>query len=57
MFCYDSTEYMKDMGMPERFRSTVENYKKRVVKAKNLSNKQKVIYFDCDGTINKYVWF
>ena len=57
MFCYDSPEYVKDMGTPERFRAVEEDYKKGVVQAKNLKNKQKAIFLDRDGTINKYVGF
>ena len=57
MFCYDSPEYVKDMGIPERFRAVEEDYKKGVVSAKNLMNKQKAIFLDRDGTINKYVGF
>lgn len=57
MFCYNSPEYVKDMGTPERFYSVENDYKKGVVKAKNLSNKQKAIFLDRDGTINKYVGF
>lgn len=34
MFCYDSPEYVKDMGTPERFRAVEEDYKKGVVNAK-----------------------
>lgn len=57
MFCYDSPEYVKDMGTPERFHQVEEDFKKGVVRAKNLSNKQKAIFLDRDGTINKYVGF
>lgn len=57
MFCYDSPEYVKDMGTPERFRSVEKDYKAGVVKAKNLTNKQKAIFLDRDGTINRYVGF
>lgn len=57
MFCYDSPEYVKDMGTPERFHQVEENFKKGVVQAKNLANKQKAIFLDRDGTINKYVGF
>lgn len=57
MFCYDSPEYVKDMGTPERFSSVENDYKQGVVKAKNLFNKQKAIFLDRDGTINKYVGF
>ena len=57
MFCYDSPEYVKDMGTPVRFRAVEEDYKKGIVSAKNLKNKQKAIFLDRDGTINKYVGF
>lgn len=57
MFCYDSPEYVKDMGTPERFHQAEEDFKKGVVQAKNLKNKQKAIFLDRDGTINKYVGF
>lgn len=57
MFCYDSPEYVKDMGTPERFHQVEEDFKKGVVQVKNLANKQKAIFLDRDGTINKYVGF
>lgn len=57
MFCYDSPEYVKDMGTPKRYKSVVEDYKKGIVQAKNLKNKQKAIFLDRDGTINKYIGF
>lgn len=57
MYCYDSPEYVKDMGTPERYNQVCEDYKKGVVEGKNLSNKQKAIFLDRDGTINKYVGF
>lgn len=57
MYCYDSPEYVKDMGTPERFHQVEADYKNGVVQAKNLHNKQKAIFLDRDGTINKYVGF
>ena len=57
MFCYDSPEYVKDMGTPERFHQVEADFKNGVVQAKNLRNQQKAIFLDRDGTINKYVGF
>lgn len=57
MFCYDSPEYVKDMGTPERYHQVEADYRNGVVQAKNLHNKQKAIFLDRDGTINKYVGF
>lgn len=57
IFCYDSPEYVRDMGTPERYYSVCEDVRNGRVKAKNLKNKQKAIFLDRDGTINKYVGF
>lgn len=57
MFCYDSPEYVKDMGTPERYYAVCEDFKEGRVSGKNLKNKQKAIFLDRDGTINKYVGF
>lgn len=57
MFAYDSPEYVKDMGTPDRVLQVNNDYTTGVVKAKNLKNKQKAIFLDRDGTINKYVGF
>lgn len=57
MFVYDSPEYVKDMGTPERYESVCIDFHDGIVQAKNLQNKQKAIFLDRDGTINKYVGF
>lgn len=57
IFCYDSPEYVKDMGTPERFHQVEADFKKGVVQTKNLRNKQKAIFLDRDGTLNNYVGF
>lgn len=57
MFCYDSPEYVKDMGTPDRYYSVCEEFKAGRVASKNLKNKQKAVFLDRDGTINKYVGF
>ena len=57
MFCYDSPEYVKDMGTPERYYSVCADYKAGRVTGKNLKNKQRAVFLDRDGTINKYVGF
>lgn len=57
MFCYDSPEYLKDMGTPERYEAACNDYIMGRVKGKNLKNKQKAVFLDRDGTINKYVGF
>lgn len=57
MYCYDSPEYVKDMGTPERFHQVEKDYIKGIVNAKNLHKKQKAIFLDRDGVINKHVGF
>ena len=57
MFAYDSPEYCKDMGTPERYHQASRDFAAGVVESKNLSHKQKAIFLDRDGTINKYVGF
>ena len=57
MFVYDSPEYVKDMGTPERYYGIYKDFEKGIVQSKNLHNKQKAIFIDRDGTINKYVGF
>lgn len=57
MFCYDSPEYVKDMGTPDRYEAVCADYRERRVQAKNLKHKQKAVFLDRDGTINKYVGF
>ena len=57
MFVYDSPEYVKDMGTPDRYYSVCEDFKNGIVQKRNLRNKQKAIFLDRDGTINKYVGF
>lgn len=57
MFCYDSPEYVRDMGTPDRYKMVCKDYHDGVVHAKNLKNKQKAVFLDRDGTINRYVGF
>ncbi len=57
MFCYDSPEYVKDMGTPERYQAAAADFRAGIVQARNLKRKQKAVFLDRDGTINKYVGF
>ena len=57
IFAYDTPEYIKDMGTPDRFYETENDIESGKVHARNLKNKQKAIFLDRDGTINKMVGF
>ena len=57
IYAYDTTEYIKDMGTPDRLEQVECDLKTGLVNAKNLSNKQRAIFLDRDGTLNKEVNF
>lgn len=57
MYSYNSPEYVKDMGTPDRYYDTCKDLLSGKVFEKNLINKQKAVFLDRDGTINKYVGF
>lgn len=57
IFVYCSPEYVKDMGTPERIAQVEYDLKTGLVHQKNLGKKQKAIFLDRDGTINKYIGF
>lgn len=57
IFAYDTPEYIKDMGTPERFYETEKDIISGLVHRRNLKNRQKAVFLDRDGTINKYVGF
>lgn len=57
MFVYDSPEYVKDMGTPERYEAVCRDFATGKVQARNLSRPQKAVFLDRDGTLNRYVGF
>ena len=57
IYAYDTPEYVKDMGTPDRFFEAENDIKTGKVHAHNLKNRQKAIFLDRDGTINKMVGF
>ena len=52
IYAYNTPEYVKDAGTPERFKKTCEEQAEGVWRAKCLKNRQKAIFLDRDGTIN-----
>lgn len=54
---YHSTEYVKDIGTPDRLNKVTADLIHGVCEQRNLKHKQKCIFLDRDGTINKYVGF
>lgn len=57
MFAYDTPEYIKDMGTPERYYQVSTDIMNGLVSKKNLGNLQHAIFIDRDGTINKFDGF
>lgn len=57
IFVYRSPEYVKDMGTPERITQVEQALTTGLVQRKNLSQKQRAVFLDRDGTINRYVGF
>lgn len=52
---YNSFEYVKDCGTPERIDKVVNDFKSGKIQRAQLSHKQKAIFLDRDGTLNKEV--
>lgn len=52
IFAYDTSEYIKDMGTPDRLSQVEKDIKSGLVASKNLNAKQKAVFVDRDGTLN-----
>ena len=57
LYIYDSPEYIKDMGTPERYYEVKRDIESGMPAKRNLSVKQKAVFLDRDGTMNRYVGF
>lgn len=55
LYAYNSPEYVKDVGTSNRYREVEKDILSGKVYRRNLKNKQKVIFLDRDGVINKEV--
>ena len=53
IYAYETSEYIKDMGTPERLVEVENDLLSGKIAAHNLSVKQKAVFLDRDGTINK----
>ena len=53
VYGYRSPEYIKDVGTVERISKAQEELESGLVAGRNLRKKQKAIFLDRDGTINK----
>lgn len=57
LYGYHSPEYIKDVGTPERIAVAEQEMLRGTVAARNLKNRQKCIFLDRDGTLNKWEGF
>jgi len=55
LYAYKTTEYLKDIGTPERLKKVEEDISSGKVGRLNKSYRQKAIFLDRDGVINKEV--
>ncbi len=50
---YKSTEYVKDIGTAQRYSRVESDIGRGIPRARSLQNRQKAIFVDRDGTLNK----
>jgi len=55
LYAYNTPEYIKDMGTPERLEQVNEDYVSGKISKLNLKNKRRAIFLDRDGVINEEV--
>lgn len=55
VYSYSTPEYVKDAGTPKRYMAVCKEKQAGLWNKKNLRNRQKAVFLDRDGTINKYV--
>lgn len=57
IYAYRCTEYVKDIGTPECLQKAVADFENGVAEQRNLKHRQKCVFLDRDGTVNKHVGF
>ena len=53
VFSYNTSEYLKDMGTPDRLKKVSKDIKNGAVSRYSYRNKQRAIFIDRDNTLNK----
>ncbi len=53
MYGYNTSEYLKDMGTPDRLEKVTGDFLSGKIEAKNYKNKQRAIFLDRDGVLNE----
>jgi len=57
VYAYHSPEYVKDMGTPDRLAAVERDIQRGLVEQKSLRRRQRAVFLDRDGTLNRYVGF
>jgi histidinol-phosphate phosphatase family protein len=57
MYGYNTSEYLKDMGTPERYEEVKNDFKSGRIARSSFELKQKAIFLDRDGVINEEISF
>ncbi|GHV82276.1 histidinol phosphate phosphatase [Spirochaetia bacterium] len=57
IFAYNTPEYIKDMGTPDRYYQVEKDITAGLVRSRNLANKQQAVFLDRDGTLNVFNGF
>lgn len=57
MYGYNSAEYLKDMGTPERWKEVEEDFQSGKIQQSSYNIKQKAIFLDRDGVLNEEINF
>jgi D-glycero-D-manno-heptose 1,7-bisphosphate phosphatase len=52
LFAYNTPEYIKDMGTPERLAEAEHDVASGIPALRNLAHKQRAVFLDRDGTLN-----
>lgn len=53
VYAYESSEYIKDVGTVERIQRAEEELGSGLVSRRSLRNRQRAIFLDRDGTVNR----
>lgn len=54
VYAYNSIEYVKDMGTPERYREVTEDFKALRPQARKRNSEKRAVFLDRDGCLNVY---
>ncbi|MDR1206335.1 MAG: HAD-IIIA family hydrolase, partial [Peptococcaceae bacterium] len=57
VYAYRTTEYIRDIGTPERYEAACRDAAAGIPAAKNIGNPQKAIFLDRDGVVNVHKGF